>query len=300
MSSRQLIVRIKGGLGNQLYGYAAARRLAFVNNMELVIDDITGFSRDYQFKREYTLDCFNILARKATAQERLEPFERARRAVRKKIQNLKKFENRNYLEQEFDDFDSRILNLQLNKDVYLDGLWQSEYYFKDIENLIREDLIITPPVDDKNLSTAKQIEIKKSVAIHIRWFDQDSASSDINVQLNYYQMALNEMENLLDKPYYFIFSDNPKKAKELIELPIGRFEFITHNKMAENAIWDFWLMSQCENFIISNSTFSWWAAWLSSNNEKYVIYPILKKDMKNKWNWGYEGQMPKKWKALIL
>ena len=66
----KIIARIKGGFGNQLFDYAAARRLALINNVELVIDDVTGFARDRQYRREYILDRFNISARKATPAER--------------------------------------------------------------------------------------------------------------------------------------------------------------------------------------------------------------------------------------
>ena len=79
----RVIARIKGGLGNQLFCYAAARRLALVNNAELVIDDVTGFVRDHQYCRQYMLDRFQIPVRKATPSERLEPFERYRRGVHK-------------------------------------------------------------------------------------------------------------------------------------------------------------------------------------------------------------------------
>ena len=191
----KLTVRIKGGLGNQLYCYAAARRLALKNNMKLVIDDETGFVRDHHFKRDYMLNYFNIAARKATKSERLEPFERIRRGLIKKIQSFKKFEDRNYIEQEFDDFDERILNLRLKQDIYLDGLWQSEKYFKDVENTIRDDLQMLPPKDEINLSIAERIKIKQSVAVHIRWFDQNADNSNANVHSNYYQEALDKMEN---------------------------------------------------------------------------------------------------------
>ena len=82
----KVIVRIKGGLGNQLYCYAAAKRLAIKNNAELIIDDVSGFKRDYLYQRRYMLDRFKIPHRKATSIERLNPFERVRRGLRKKIQ----------------------------------------------------------------------------------------------------------------------------------------------------------------------------------------------------------------------
>ena len=296
----KVIVRIKGGLGNQLYCYAAAKRLAIKNNAELIIDDVSGFKRDYLYQRRYMLDRFKIPHRKATSIERLNPFERVRRGLRKKIQQQKSFENRNYVEQEFNEFDSRLLDLRISQDVYIDGLWQSEKYFSDVEKEIRSDLEMKLPLDQKNLSIIKKIKEKNSVALHIRWFEKNTTNSNANVQLKYYQIALDKMETLLTEPYYFIFSDNPEKARTSIKLPDGRFEFITHNNEEENTIWDFWLMQQCDNFIIANSTFSWWAAWLSKNDKKVVFFPRLQHDKKNQWCWDYEGQMPNGWHSIIL
>lgn len=94
----KVITRIKGGLGNQLFCYAAARRLALVNNADLVIDNKTGFTRDYLYGRRYMLDRFNILARKATPSERMEPFERYRRGLAKWVSRRQNFEERSYVE----------------------------------------------------------------------------------------------------------------------------------------------------------------------------------------------------------
>ena len=296
----KVIVRIQGGLGNQLYCYAAAKRLAIKNNAELIIDDVSGFKWDYLYQRKYMLDHFEIPHRKATSNERLNPFERVRRGLRKKLQQQKSFENRNYVEQEFNEFDSRLLSFRISQDIYIDGLWQSEKYFSDIKKEIKNDLEIKPPLDQKNILTVKKIKEKNSVALHIRWFEQSASNSNANVQLNYYQIALDKMEALLTEPYYFIFSDNPEKAKTSIKLPDRRFEFITHNSAEEDTIWDFWLMQQCDNFIIANSTFSWWAAWLSKNDKKVVFFSRLQYDKKNQWYWDYEGQMPNSWYSITL
>ncbi len=85
MKATKLITRIKGGLGNQLFCYASARRLALVNNAELVIDDVSGFAYDKKYKRAYALDVFNIKARKAKPSERFLPLERIRRAISSRL-----------------------------------------------------------------------------------------------------------------------------------------------------------------------------------------------------------------------
>src|SRR3979490_2538771 len=127
-----LVARVLGGLGNQLFCYAAARRLALVNDAELVIDDVTGFARDRQYRRQYALDHFTIPVRKATPQERLEPFERYRRGMMKWLSRRQPFAERSYVEQEGVDFDERLLALKIKGTLYLEGLWQGESYFKDV------------------------------------------------------------------------------------------------------------------------------------------------------------------------
>jgi hypothetical protein len=89
--------RIFGGLGNQLFCYAAARRLALVNNAELVLDDVSGFTYDDFYQRHYQLDHFSIPCRKATPAERLEPYHRVRRYLKRRWNQRKPFAQRAYL-----------------------------------------------------------------------------------------------------------------------------------------------------------------------------------------------------------
>lgn len=290
---KKIITRLKGGLGNQLFCYAAARRLALVNNAELVIDDVTGFARDHQYHRQYALEHFNIPARKATPGERLEPFERYRRAVMKWVSMCKPFAKRNYLEQEGIDFDSRLLSVNVENVLYLDGLWQSDGYFKDVEQTIREDLQIIPPEDALNRGMAEDIRRGQTVAVHVRWFDSPDNAVAYNVPAQYYQRAVDVMENKLDLPYYFLFSDDPGAVRGKIDMPEGRVTFVSHNKGEANAYADLWLMTQCRHFITANSTFSWWGAWLGVNKDKIIVTP--KFHAEGKAAWGFKGLIPDGW-----
>lgn len=188
--SPKVIARLKGGIGNQLFCYAAARRLALVNNAELVIDEVTGFARDHFYRRRYMLDRFSISARKATPAERMEPFGRYRRGCAKWVSRWRAFEKRSYVEQEGLHFDARLLALRVSSMLYLDGYWQSESYFKDVEQTIREDLRIIPPTDRQNLRLAEEIRNSNSVALHVRWFDAPDGLSSHNVSAEYYQRAI--------------------------------------------------------------------------------------------------------------
>jgi len=290
----KLIVRIRGGLGNQLFCYAAARRLALVNQAELVIDDVTGFCRDSLYRRKYMLDHFAIPVRKATAAERLEPFERYRRGIKKFISRQKAFQNRSYIEQEGIENDPRLLEFKPDGTVYLDGLWQSEGYFKDVEQAIRADLSIHPPLDPLNQKLADEIRTSKSVALHVRWFDAPGGTSLHNITADYYQRAIAMMEERIGSPHYFLFSDNPEAARSKLALPEGRVSFISHNQGDENAYADLWLMSQCRHFITANSTFSWWGAWLGESKESVVLVPEFTPGG-DVTSWSFRGLIPDRW-----
>jgi Glycosyl transferase family 11 len=290
---KKIIVRIKGGLGNQLFCYAAARRLVMVNNAELVIDDVTGFTRDHKYRRQYMLDPFRIPVRKTTPSERLEPFERYRRGLMKWMYRGKPFSERRYLEQDWLDFDKRLLAVKVQGTLYLDGLWQSEGYFKDVEQTIREDLRIIPPTDRLNQHMAEEICRTNAVALHVRWFDAAGSTATHNLSAGYYHRAIALIEREIESPRYFLFSDDPEAARSKLALPEGRVVCVSHNRRDENAYADLWLMTLCRHFITANSTFSWWGAWLGGRGTKIVCAPDLK--IEGKMAWGFKGLIPDGW-----
>jgi len=296
-SSKKIVFcRVKGGLGNQLFCYAAARRLALVNDAELVLDDVTGFCRDHIYQRFHQLDNFKIPCRKATATERMEPFERYRRGLLKLSSRKQPFEKKQYLEQEGIAFDERLLERKVSGSLYLDGLWQSEKYFKDVEQTIREDLQIIPPDDGLNTQMAEAIRNTLSVALHVRWFSASNSADEHNISTDYYQRAVDYMEAQLDQPHYFLFSDDPAAARGKLKLPEGRVTVVDHNQGDENAHADLWLMSQCNHFITANSTFSWWGAWLSSFDGKIILCPDFGDTQVS--SWGFDGLIPNEWIVL--
>jgi len=293
VSGKIVVTRIQGGLGNQLFCYAAARRLALASDATLVIDDVTGFARGRQYRRQYALNRFHIASRKATPAERLEPFERCRRGIAKWLSRRKPFAERRYLEQEGIDFDERLLTLNVEGTLYLDGLWQSEGYFKDVEQTIRDDLRIIPPTDALNQRMAEEICDSNAVALHVRWFDAPGSTATYNVSADYYWRAIALIEGKVESPRYFLFSDDPDAARARLGLPEGRVTFVSHNRGDENGYADLWLMSKCRHFIIANSTFSWWGAWLGGGPGKVVVTPALKID--GTAAWGFKGLIPGDW-----
>lgn len=297
MNHPKIIPRIFGGLGNQLFCYAAARRLALVNNAELVLDDVSGFVRDHAYQRCCQLDHFNIPCRRATPAERMEPLSRVRRYLKRATNRRRPFQERSYIQQEVIDFDPRLLTIKLRGTVYLEGYWQSEQYFNDVEATIRQDLRIIPPTDEINLAIAGRIRSCLAVAVHMRFFDAPLEQEVNNLPGDYYVRAVARMETMAPDAHYFVFSDQPATARARIPLPEDRMTLVSHNQGDENAYADLWLMSQCQHFIIANSTFSWWGAWLAGHAGKQVIAPRFEM-REGKMSWGFEGLLPKEWIKL--
>lgn len=293
----KIIPRIFGGLGNQLFCYAAARRLALVNNAELLIDDVSGFVHDHDYRRHYQLDHFNIKCRKAIPAERLEPFARARRYLKRRLSQRLPFAERSYIQQEGIDFDPRLLQVKPRGMVYLEGYWQSEDYFKDVEGIIRADLRIIPPTDAANLAMAARMRNCLAVAVHVRFFDAPTEAGINNAPGDYYARAIVQMEAMAPDAHYFVFSDQPDAARTRIPLPDDRVTCVSHNRGDEYVYADLWLMTQCQHFIIANSTFSWWGAWLAEHGGKQVIVPGFEMRQGKMW-WGFKGLVPREWIRL--
>jgi hypothetical protein len=150
--------------------------------------------------------------------------------------------------------------------ISLQGYFQSEKYFKHIENEIREDFTFT----DEVLNPCKEMieSVENPIALHIRRTDYlKNAENHHNLSLKYYDDALSHFD--LNRNV-IVFSDDPKWCSEQ-ELFSGDRFLISEN--TDNRV-DLCLMTLCSDFIIANSSYSWWGAWLSSNENKKVISPI--------------------------
>ena len=197
---------LNGGIGNQLFSYSAARRLSIVNGFELIVDNTSGFERDYKYRRQYQLDCFNIFHRKATRFEKLEPFSRVRRKFIIEYNKFRSFKDRRYIVQNDMNFNPELLQLRPSGNLHLSGYWQSEKYFKDIEHIIRNDLTIVPPTDDLNIRLGEKMSNYNSVAIHVRFFESINNDNSSNVTNGYYENAIKEIQSRTNVDHYFIFS----------------------------------------------------------------------------------------------
>ncbi|WP_181280598.1 alpha-1,2-fucosyltransferase [Aphanothece hegewaldii] len=257
-----------------MFQYATARRLAEKHSTILKLD-VTGFE-SYKLHR-YSLHCFNIWEYLATQVE-IEEYLHNRPSYLSTILELvrispkKKSSNTVYKETAFN-FDSVILEASNNS--YLQGYWQSDKYFEDIEDVLRREFTFKYPQDHKNREISQLIQDTVSVSLHIRRTDYVTNPSAYAVHgvcdLDYYERCINYIAEKINNPYFFIFSDDPDWAKENIKINFPTI-IIAHNNASKNYE-DLRLMSQCQHNIIANSTFSWWGAWLNDNPDKIVCTP---------------------------
>lgn len=288
---------LAGGLGNQMFTYAAAYRLSKVNEAELVIDDSSGFENDHTYKRKYELDLFNINARKANFFEKLRPFNRFTRRFIRKVNSYLPFDNRFYITQETIHFDRRLLELRFKKTLFLEGLWQSESYFTDAADEIRGLFTFRNTANFGPTDLLQIIEKTQSVAIHFRFFESDTSvnGSSYNVDNDYYWRAINMVLSKLPDAHFFLFSDRADLFEKKFDTKNLKITIVstadTSNTTAHN---DFYLMSRCKHFILANSTFGWWAAWLVDTKAKMVIVPNVYSDTGIS-GWGFKGLIPDQW-----
>ena len=162
---------------------------------------------------------------------------------------------------------------------------------------------MSAPSDQANLEMAKQIEAGPSVALHVRWFDAGDAPHSSNMSLDYYAQAISQLLGRIDQAHFFVFSDRPDQTAALLgPLMHGRpITVVRHNAKCGNAEADFWLMRQCQHFIIGNSTFAWWAAWLGEHSHAgtQVFAPARNVDPEHSVTaWGFPGLLPERWTVL--
>lgn len=269
-----IIVKLIGGLGNQLFQYAIGRSLAVKIGAELKLD-ISGFET-YKL-HAYSLGHFNIQEKIATASEIA---GLSRYAARKgKIWWLRNYffaDSKIYIKEkrnlEFQ-YDPTIMNAGAS--AYLDGYWQNEKYFKDIEGVLRQELSVKEALSGQDKIIAEMMAKVDSVSVHIRRGDYVTNAKTNAVHgacdISYYQKAAELIISRITTPHFFIFSDDHEWVKQNITFSHST-TYVDHNNAARN-YQDLRLMSLCRHNIIANSSFSWWGAWLNPNPEKIVIAP---------------------------
>lgn len=265
-----IVTRIIGGLGNQMFQYAAARALSQRINVPLKLD-LTGFEA-YKL-HAYGLNNFNIVESLAELSNYVigEPV-----SMLGKINKLIGLRTRLQIYRENGlAFNAQIL--ELSSHTYLDGYWQSENYFLTAEKQIRNDFSFKVVPDAVNQECLDHIKSVMAISVHIRRGDYVSNPVVNSVHgvcdLDYYQRAVKFLRSYLHSEdlHFFVFSDDPAWVKQHMDFGPAS-TFVSHNNTSKNYE-DLRLMSACRHHVIANSSFSWWGAWLNPRQDKVVIAP---------------------------
>ncbi|MGN6475680.1 MAG: alpha-1,2-fucosyltransferase [Flavipsychrobacter sp.] len=266
-----IVSKIQGGLGNQMFQYAIGKAYSEKLNTELFLDLSfynQPFGKDVT-PRKFELGLFNLSYQVANSYQ-LELFQntsywyRIKRKLGLPVPIYFREGN-----------DKTILKNK--KDIYLDGYWQSELFFKDLSKIIKEGFVFKQSLNEQSeVVAASIISTKTPVAIHLRRGDYVSLSSaSVHhgvCDMEYYRSGIRYLNTNVDEPYYFVFSDDVEWAKSNF-LPLFSNMEIVQGNHGDDSWQDMHLMSLCKHNIIANSSFSWWAAWLNANPNKIVVAP---------------------------
>ena len=270
-----IIVRLFGGLGNQMFQYAAGLALSLKHVAELRFDlewfDAFTLHQGLELPRVFGLDLPLATASEKRRVLGLLSEPRLRQLLSRR--SLRFLRPTRFAIEPHYNFWPHFSHLP--DDVYLEGYWQSERYFLPHAERVREAFTVTSQLDECNAALARQIVATTSVSVHVRRGDfarNPEVSKVHGVDLrDYYRQSIEEMGRRLDNPHYFIFSDEPEWVRS--HLDIGEpWTLVCHNR-GVNSYRDMQLMSLCHHHIIANSTFSWWGAWLSARADKIVCAP---------------------------
>ena len=269
-----VIVNLKGGLGNQMFQYAAARSLTnkngpvYANHKFL---EKSNASSDNFTARSYELNIFSELKIKKANSNLLNIFLSETRGY-KIIRGLRFGRVQKIIQQENEFIDGWD---NIKGSVYLDGYFVSEEYFKNIRNILFEEFAF-PEANEKNKAIAQRINsFRNPISIHVRRGDYLKPLTQNYHGLlptKYYKEAMEEVEKKIIDPFYFIFSDDPGWCQEFFFSDLKNYEVVNINDPA-TAWQDMYLMTLCKHHIIANSTFSWWGAWLCQKEEQLNIAP---------------------------
>ena len=315
-----IVARITMGLGNQMFQYAAAKALALEKQAELKVD-ISAYTV-YKLRKYELNNFFGIDAPVATADEldvyfynhpvkrvwnKLYPKRKLRTfalpyeesLLPRTLLNVHDFlvpphTRKTYLEPHYhydDDF------FKAGDHIYLQGYWMSWRYFHKYEDAIRHEFTMLRGFDKIPPQLVKTIREENSISLHIRRTDiTDAVTVQLKglVPLEYYYNAVEFLRSKIDKPVYYIFSDDIEWAKQHLAIKDAPVHFmsdvVTHSHEE-----DFYLMQQCRHNIIVNSTFSWWAAYLNGFKDKVVVAP---QRWFNNTHYNYKDVYPLSWNLI--
>ena len=274
-----IIVNLKGGLGNQMFQYALGYTLSKIKKVPLAFD--LRLMEEHKIKpsprnvpRDFDLDIFGIKKDVVSKKDLIKTLQFSNSyRLRKYISIILDKLNLFVFFEKKRIFYKRVFNNNF-KNIYLDGLWQSEKYFKDYrEEILRIFNFDKINKKEKNINFLKKIDVSKSICLNVRRTDFINNPEHNVVNVDYYKNAILKFQNILGNNFkIYVFSDDLEWCKKNLRF-INSMNFVEH-EFAGYKFYDYlYLMSCFKNFIIPNSSFGWWACWLSKYKDKIIMTP---------------------------
>ena len=291
-----IAVRLKGGMGNQMFQYAFGLAMAARLGTDLWLDCGVLLDRargkDFVY-RDFDLDIFQAEANFLVRPERLRFLYKLKSATWSR--QVKQYALKGLPVEKEPHFhvDENLL-AQPKDEVAYDGWWQSQRYFEEVETDVRKAFTFKAPILAESAELLSRIQGANSVCLNVRRTDFLTTPTLNSTNLDYFMRGVEQMAELVDSPHFFIFSDDIAWCREHLKLPHPT-EVVGHEHKGFKFGNYLQLMKACKNFIIPNSSFAWWAVWLNENEDKKVIAPA---------NWFNEGDydtkdlVPESWMRI--
>jgi hypothetical protein len=270
-----IISNLIGGLGNQMFQYAAGRALSLERGIPLRLDisDFANYELHQGFELQRVFNCTADIANETDVRRTLgwQFMSSVRRVVSRS--SMAALRRKAFVIEPHFHYWPGIKNVP--SDCYLMGYWQSEQYFLEVATQIRKEFSFKLPLEQKNTEIVNQINQMNAVSLHVRRGDYVSNSKNNKTyelcSLDYYSSSIRHIAERLQNPHFIVFSDDDAWVRNNLKIDFSH-QYINHNQGAESYN-DMRLMSLCKHHIIANSSFSWWGAWLNSKPDKLVIAP---------------------------
>ena len=285
----KLILRLSNEMGNQMFMYASAYSISKELNRQLYIDDETAFLSKNNVSK-FGLNLFNITS--AIAPDTLK-FKNLTGNIKRKfliktdlLRSKKKFYIEKKDRNKITIYSNDYKNLIFDNNLFLEGHFESERYFKDYGDEIKREFKLKNQVSLEKHPYFNEINKHNSVSICLRqnrFIEGKGQNTSQNKQkslnftleqINYINKSVDYIKSKVSNPSFFLWSNDFSNIdKNKFNFNYKEIKFYNNDNTSDKRIQSLFLLKQCNHFIVTTSTFNWWGAWLSERNDKIILRP---------------------------